>query len=91
MEKNVKKRLHLLFIFCLFRVTSVAYGGSQARGPIGAIAAGLHHSSQQRWILNPLGEARNGTCILMDASQICFGQATMGILQLHFYFNFDWI
>ena len=29
----------------------------------------LHHSSQQRQILNPLSEARDQTCILMDASQ----------------------
>ena len=27
-----------------FRATLVAYGGSQARGRIGAVAAGLHHS-----------------------------------------------
>ena len=27
-----------------FRTTSVAYGGSQVRGPIGATAAGLCHS-----------------------------------------------
>ena len=26
----------------------------------------LHHSSQQHWILNPLSEARNQTCILTD-------------------------
>ena len=26
----------------------------------------LHHSSQQHWILNPLGEARDRTHILMD-------------------------
>ena len=32
----------------------------------------LHHSSRQRQILNPLREARDGTCILVDASQICF-------------------
>ena len=35
------------FVFCLFavsRATTVAHGGSQARGLIGAIAAGLHHS-----------------------------------------------
>ena len=32
----------------------------------------LHHSSQKHRILNPLSKARNGTCILMDASQICF-------------------
>ena len=36
-----------LFIFCLFRATPVAYGSSQARGHIGATAAGLHHSPQQ--------------------------------------------
>ena len=30
------------FFFCLFRVASVAYGGSQARGPIGAVASGVH-------------------------------------------------
>ena len=28
----------------LFRATSAAYGGSQAKGQIGAVAAGLHHS-----------------------------------------------
>uniref|UniRef100_A0A8D1CP28 NADH dehydrogenase [ubiquinone] 1 alpha subcomplex subunit 12 n=1 Tax=Sus scrofa TaxID=9823 RepID=A0A8D1CP28_PIG len=53
-----------------------ADGGSEARGQIRAVAAGLcqsriharssricdpHHSSQQRWILNPLSEARDGT------------------------------
>ena len=26
----------------------------------------LHHSSQQRWIPNPLSKARDRTCILMD-------------------------
>ena len=30
--------------FCLFRATPTAYGDSQARGPIGAVAAGLCHS-----------------------------------------------
>ena len=49
----------VLFIYCLFRATPVAYGGSQARGPIGAVAAGLHHSLWQRWILNPWSEARD--------------------------------
>ena len=34
----------LFFIFCLFRATPEAYGGSQARGQIGAVAASLHHS-----------------------------------------------
>ena len=30
----------------------------------------LHYGSQQRKIFNPLSEARDQTCILMDASQI---------------------
>ena len=48
----------------------MAYGGSWARGQIGAIAAGLNHSSRQRQIYNPLSEVRDQTCILMDTSQI---------------------
>ena len=32
------------FFFCLFRAAPSAHAGSQARGLIGAIAAGLHHS-----------------------------------------------
>ena len=31
-------------LFCLFRVAHMAYGGSQARGPIGVVAAGLCQS-----------------------------------------------
>ena len=30
----------------------------------------LHHSSRQRRILNPLGEARDRTCVLVDARQV---------------------
>ena len=33
-----------LFVCLLFRAAPEAYGGSQARGLIGAMAAGLHHS-----------------------------------------------
>ena len=33
-----------LSLFYLFRAVTAAYGGSQARGGIGAVAAGLHHS-----------------------------------------------
>ena len=32
------------FFFCLFRATPAAYGGSQARGLIQAVATGLHYS-----------------------------------------------
>ena len=38
----------------------------------------LHHSSQQRQILNPLSEARDQTHNLMVASWIRFLCATMG-------------
>ena len=30
----------------------------------------LSHSSRQHWILNPLSEARDCTCVLMDASWV---------------------
>ena len=77
------------FFFCLFafsRAAPSAYGGSQARGSVRAVAAGLrqsqqhwdlnrvcdlHHSSQQCWILNPLSKARDRTRNLMAPSQIC--------------------
>ena len=39
-----KKNFFLSFIFCLFRAAPATHGGSQARGQIGAAAAGLHHS-----------------------------------------------
>ena len=32
------------FFFCLFRAAPTAYGGSQVRGPIGAVAGYLHHN-----------------------------------------------
>ena len=36
--------LYILFIYFVFRAAPAAYGGSQARGPIGAVATSLHHS-----------------------------------------------
>ena len=62
------------------------YGGSQARGGIGAMAAGLRQSQVcglyyglwKRWILNQLSEARNWTGNLMVPSQICFHCSMMG-------------
>ena len=63
----------------------MAYGGSQARGQIRAIASGLPHSHSNtgselylqpkpqlrpQWIFNPLSEARDQTCVLMDASLV---------------------
>ena len=70
--------LFRFFFFYLFMAAPMAYGG-----PTGAVAAclcqshsnpdlshvyDLHHSSQQRRILKPLSEARNGS--LMDASWV---------------------
>ena len=40
----VLKLIIFFFVFCLFRATPGAYGGSQARGRIGAVAASLHYS-----------------------------------------------
>ena len=69
--------LFFVFVFCLFRAAPVAYGGSQARGQMGAFAASLYHShsndsSCQCQILNPLSEVRDRTFILMDASWVCY-------------------
>ena len=38
----------------------------------------LYHSSQQRHILNPLSEARDGTRILMVTSQVHYHRAIVG-------------
>ena len=32
----------------------------------------LHHSSWQGWILNPLSEVRDQTCVRMDTSRFCY-------------------
>jgi len=32
----------------------------------------VHHSSWQRWILNPLSKAKDQTCLLMHTSGICY-------------------
>ena len=54
------------------------------RGQIGAAAAShshiwdLHHNSWQRWILNPLSEAKDRARIFMDAGRIHFHGTTMG-------------
>ena len=38
------KQASSALIFDFFRAVPTAYGGSQARGPVGAEAAGLRHS-----------------------------------------------
>ena len=37
-------QLNFFVIFVLFRAAPMVYGGSQARGPIGAVVASLHQS-----------------------------------------------
>ena len=37
-------KMYFFFLFCLFRTTPKAYVGSQARGPIRAVATGLRQS-----------------------------------------------
>ena len=44
LASNSFKSCYSLNFFCLFRTAPTVYGGSQARGPIGAVAAGLHQS-----------------------------------------------
>ena len=44
---ETRHSIFILFYFCLFAISGgapVANGGSQARGQVGAIAAGLHQS-----------------------------------------------
>ena len=42
--QGVKTPIFYLFIFQPFRAAPAAYGGSQARGPIRATTASVHHS-----------------------------------------------
>ena len=84
------------FFFPNFRAVPTAYGDSQARGLIRAIAAHLGHSqgnlrseaglqatprSRQHQIRNPLSEARDGTRNLLVPSQIRFCCTTTGTPQ----------
>ena len=39
-----KNNIYIVVVVFFSRVTPVAYGGSQARGLIGAVAAGLHQN-----------------------------------------------
>ena len=69
-------------LFVFFRAAPAACGGSQARGLIRAVAAGLchssvgskicdlYHSSRQCQMLNPLSKARDQTRNLMVPSRI---------------------
>ena len=80
-----KTRNHKFFFFSVFfRAAPVAYGGSQARGQVGAVATCLHQSHSNAgskpclWptpqltaMLDPLSKSGDRTCVLMDASWVC--------------------
>ena len=77
------------FLF-FFRAAPVAYGCSQPAGQVRAAAAGLHHSSWQHRIPDPLSKARDRTRILKDTSWICLCCATTGTPSLWFRCAFPW-
>ena len=61
--------------------------GVELELPAHTIATAMQDpSSQQCQIPNPLSEARDLTCILMDASRVHFCWATRGTLHMHFIF-----
>ena len=84
----------LNFFFCFSGLHLRPMKVPRLRGPIGATAAGLCHSqsnsgskqhlwatpqlTQQHQIPNPLSEARDQTCMLMETSQIHFCYSVMG-------------
>jgi len=77
------------FFFFLFRAVPAAYGGSRARGLIGAVAAGLFHShsnarSEPSLQTAPELKARDQTCNLMVSSWIRFHCAMMGTPKISF-------
>ena len=71
-------------VFCsfsvFFRAAPVAHGSSQARDQIGAVAAGLHRSHS--WSFNPLSEARDWICVLMDTSWVRHHWAMMELSEI---------
>ena len=74
------------FFLAVFRAAPAAYGGSRARGLVGAVAAGLHHShsnarSEPSLQTAPELKARDQTCNLMVSSWIRFHCAMMGTPQ----------
>ena len=73
--------IFLLFFFFFFfsRAAHAAYGGSQARRQIGAVATGLHHSASNIRSLTTLSKARDWTRNLVVTSRIHFHCATMGM------------
>ena len=67
--------LLIFFFFCLFRATPTAYGISQTRGPVGAVAAVLYQNARSESHLQPTSQLMamwDQTHNLMDTSWICY-------------------
>ena len=73
--------MFFVFVFGLFRAALAAYSISQVESELQLLAYAtatqdpsctydLPHSSQQRWLLNPLSEARDRTYVLMDTGWV---------------------
>ena len=83
---SIKKSEFFFGLFAFSRATPAAYGGSQARGPIGAVAAGLHQSHSNVGSephlqlapqltampdLYPLSKVSDQIYVFMDTSRVC--------------------
>ena len=105
----MKKKKVFLFLFIFFYGHTAAYGSSQqgvkselqlpayttaTATPDLSCVCDLQRSLGQRWILNPLSEARDQTPILMDTSWVLNllsrnGNSQIGIFKQHlFQFKF---
>ena len=56
-----------------------------------SLICNLYHSSQQRWILNPLSKARDWTYILMDTSQVHYHWAMRETPQIFILEQSAWL
>ena len=57
-----------------------------------SLICNLHHSSWQHRIINPLSEAKDRTCILMDTSQVVTTEPQQGTpLSIYFFFFPLWL
>ena len=86
---NIYTHTYIHTYMWLFRVTGVAYRCSQARGRIGAAAVSLYHShsnARSKPCLQltatpapqPTERGRDGTCVLLDPSWVCYRWAKTG-------------
>ena len=81
-----------IFIFFFFLWPHAWHRSSQARGQIGATAAGLNNSSRQCQILNPLNEARDRTSNLMDSFLLCHDENSLflgGVIFIYVLSKFE--